>query len=140
MSLTNKKNCEDQESIKVTRRLLYLALFMSLQNAFLYGPPVLLAHRSTLRNEMLFILKGIARRVARNVTPPRCRVAFTRSTVTDTVARFKTSSTSLFSKTLASIIAFIFTAINDGGSSTLFYVQTKFHSFDKKFTIRSHNK
>lgn len=113
---------------------------MSLQNAFLYGPPVLLAHRSTLRNEMLSILKGIARGVARNVTPPRCQAAFTRSTVTDTVARFKTSLSSLFSKTLASIVAFIFAAVNDGRYSTLFYVRLKFHSFDKKFKIRSYNK
>lgn len=36
---------------------------------YLYGLRVLLARRSTLRNEMLFILKDIACGVARNVTP-----------------------------------------------------------------------
>jgi len=41
-------------------------------------------------------------------------IAFTRSTVTDTVARFKTTSSStLFSKTLASTIAFIFAVNNE---------------------------
>lgn len=85
---------------------------------------------------MLFILKGIVRGVARNVTPPRCRAAFTRSTVTDTVARFKTSSSSLFSKTLASTLAstyaFLFAAVNDGDLQRCsLRVRLKFRNFDK---------
>lgn len=109
---------------------------MSLRS-YLYGPPVLLALRSTLGNEMLLILKGIVRGVARIVTP---RAAFTRSTVTDTVARFKTtSSSSLFSKTLASLL-FSWLYPLTWGSSTLFYILLKFLILTKNFKICSNNK